>query len=73
MKKKVKTYYIGLNLTNNEVIIATTKTNVAKFLKISVDTLDRKLKTTPYYIGDKYSIWSGIEITYAMMGWRRLC
>lgn len=68
MKKRIKTYYIGLNKATNEAIIATSKTEIAKFLCISVDTLDRRLNKSDVYIGDKWSVWCNLDIKYRKTG-----
>jgi hypothetical protein len=61
-KKDDKTCHIGVNKTNNTVILATSKAAIAKFIGISVDTLNRKLANTPSYADDKYSVWCNVRI-----------
>jgi len=61
IRKKKKTYYIGLNESKN-INICLTKTALAQFLGISVDTIRRRLNNQSSYHCDEYSIWSGVTI-----------
>jgi hypothetical protein len=61
-KNKRKTYYIGLNKAINDVIMTTTKSELSKFLDISVDSIRRHLKLSSIYDTSSFTIWSNKTI-----------
>ena len=62
MKKKVKTYYIGLIKANNTIKISITKTGIAQFLGISTDTIGRHMGKLLKYDTEEYTVWRKISI-----------
>lgn len=67
-KEDTKLYYICIKKENNSVLLTTTKTSVAKFIGISVDTLNRRLNKTPSYTNEKYSVWCNVSIQRCKKG-----
>jgi hypothetical protein len=67
-RKKNKSYYIGMYKENNEIGIFTVKTQLARFLNISDDTVSRRLSKSNTYENDRYIIWRDVYITKAKMG-----
>ena len=64
-----KSYHICLNKANNKVIIASTKTDVAKYIGISTDTLNRRLGNKGEYSDEEWSVWCNVVPKKARMGY----
>lgn len=67
-KKKFKSYYIGIYKETNDIIISTTKTQLARFLNICDETVRRHLSKSNSYANDKYIIWRDVKITKCKKG-----
>ena len=55
-KSNIRKYYFGINLINGMTIITTSTYKLCSFLNISRATYNRHLKTSSYYVCDKYII-----------------
>lgn len=53
---EAKTYYIGIRLSDNKVIISTSKVVIANHLSISSITIYRQLKNKALHINSEYII-----------------
>jgi hypothetical protein len=69
MKKRLKTYYIGLIKASNSVKISVTKVGIAQFLGISDDTITRHMGKKFMYDTEEYIIWRRIPIEKVKRGW----
>lgn len=67
-KKRAITYYIALNKANNSVILAITKTDVARFLDISAKTVTRKIDNCALYDDKHCTIWKDISAVKVRRG-----
>lgn len=70
MKNKVKTYYIGLNKADNSIILASSKVEIAKFMKISVDTLNRRIGNSSGYNDNEWGIWCDVKCKTIKRGYK---
>lgn len=67
-RRKTKGYYIGILIESTDVGVFTTKTELAKFLNICVETVRRHLSKSNSYKNDKYIIWRDVFITKCRKG-----
>lgn len=67
-KKKKKVYYVALRKSDNILIIRVTKREIADFLNISIDTVNRRLNHENMFSCDEYSIWCNIHIPVLKRG-----
>ena len=49
--------FVALNKENNKLIVATTKSEISRWIGISVDTIRRHLDNTSIYDTEYYTIW----------------
>ena len=63
MKQIIKNeYYIAYRRIDNTIKLSSTKTEIANFLSISVDTIRRHLINNTPYITNEYIIWSNVPL-----------
>lgn len=70
MKKSIKQHYIGLNKATNKIILAGSKVEIAKFIGISTDTLNRRLDNKSEYSDEEWSVWCNIVCKTIKRGYR---
>lgn len=55
-----KEYYVAVIRATNDILISTSKTDIADHLSINVKTVTRHLKDSSIYSNDKYILWSDV-------------
>ena len=62
MRKHEKSYFIALKKSNNDIILSTSKTEIALFIGVCETTIRRWLSKSSPYITDEYIIWEDIHV-----------
>ena len=55
-----KEYYVAVIKATNDILISTSKTDIADHLSINVKTVTRHLNDSSIYSNDKYILWSDV-------------
>jgi len=71
-KKDTKTYYFGINKTNNSVHVATSMSKIGDNIGVNAKTIARHLSVIPWYECNEYIIGKCIGIQRINRGFNRI-